>query len=116
MGAPFVRCARTCRTTAVLALLAAIGSACGGGGGGHGGPPYRVTGTVFAAAGSAVDSDTNDRNAPFARNDSAAKAQEIGNPVAVGGYLNVPSAGPSGGTTSVTGDLADWYRVSIASG
>ncbi len=120
MRAPFRRSdALNFRPIAVFAAaLAAIGTACGGGGGGggHGGPPYAVTGTILAAAGSAVDSDTNDGDAPFVRNNSAGQAQEIGNPVTLGGYLNRPGAGPSGGPTSTSGDLSDWYRVSIASG
>ena len=97
-----------------------IGSACGGGGGSDdGGPPYAVSGTMFAAAGSAIDSDTNDPAALFTRNDSAGQAQAIGNPVTLGGHLNEPGAGPAGappGRTTAAGDLEDWFRVSIASG
>ena len=87
MRAPFARCAaRMSRSTAALAAAATL--ACGGGGGhSHGGPPYTVAGTMIAAAGSAIDADTNDRNAFFAHNDSAAQAQVIGNPVTLGGHL-----------------------------
>jgi serine protease len=76
-----------------------------------------VAGTVSAAAGSEVDSDTNDPRAPFASNDSAGEAQPIGNPVTLGGHLNEPGAGPPGapaGPTTAAGDLADWFRVSLA--
>ncbi|TMA30934.1 MAG: peptidase S8, partial [Deltaproteobacteria bacterium] len=104
------------RTALLVAALAAIAFACGGGGGGdHGGPPWTVSGTMYAAAGSAIDADTNDRLALFAHNDSPAQAQSIGNPVTVGGHLNRPGAGPSG-RTSAAGDLQDWFRVSIARG
>src|SRR5262249_51787609 len=76
---------------------------------------HTVSGTMVAAAGSAIDSDTNDRSASFfARNDSAAQAQSIGNPVTLGGHLNMPGAGPLTGRTATLGDVADWYRVTLA--
>ena len=108
--------ARVGRSIAILAVVCA--AACGGGGGGDDDPPYHVAGTMTAAAGSAVDSDTDDLNAPFARNDSAAQAQEIGNPVSLGGHLNRPFAQPPDapglGRTTSSGDLSDWFRVSVA--
>ena len=116
--APFARsAARTWRSIAVLAAV--LAAACGGGGGGGSGPPYHVSGTISAAAGSAIDSDVDDPNAAFAHNDSAGQAQEIGNPVSLGGHVNRPSAHPSGsppGQTTASGDLVDWFRVSIARG
>src|SRR3989442_10745295 len=108
--------ARTLRSIAVLAVGVAITVPACGGGGHHGGPPFTLAGTMVATAGSAIDSDTNDRNAPFARNDSAAQAQAIGNPVTLGGHLNRPGFGPPGATpgqTTFSGDMADWFRVSI---
>jgi serine protease len=110
--------ARTQCSIGVLLAVAASALACGGGGGSdHDGPPYSVTGTIYAAAGSAIDSDTNDTSAAFASNDTADTAQAIGNPVALGGHLNRPGAGPPGvaaGRTTAAGDLADWFRVSLA--
>jgi hypothetical protein len=98
MRPPFARsAARTQRAIAVLA--AALAAACGGGGGGNG-PPYHVSGTMTSAAGSAVDSDTADAKAPFARNDSAGEAQAIGNPVSLGGHANRAGVGPCGGPTT----------------
>jgi serine protease len=111
-----VRTARRHLSIAALAAVAAV-AACGGSGGSHGGPPFTVSGTISAAAGSAADSDTNDDLAPFASNDTAAEAQAIGNPVTLGGHLNEPGAGPAGGPagrTTADGDLADWFRVSLA--
>ncbi len=119
------------RSAAALAAIAlAVGAACSSGGGGDGnqpvlfeGPPWDVSGSMIAAASSAIDSDTNDFFAPFASNDSAASAQEIPNPVSLGGHVNVPGAkptdSPSGGPppdgrTTGPGDVADWFRLSIA--
>ena len=117
MRAPFARgSARVRRSVAILAAVCAV--ACGGDSA-HDDGPFRLAGTMTAAAGSAVDSDTNDPNAPFARNDSAAQAQEIGNPVSLGGHVNRPGAlppGASSGATTTSGDLQDWFRVSIAAG
>jgi serine protease len=117
---------------ALAAAALAIGAACGGGGGSSSGaavfeegPPFSVSGAMVAVSGSAIDSDTNDLLAPFASNDSGAQAQEIPNPVSLGGHVNLPGAKPidspdggppPDGRTTVSGDLADWYRVSIAMG
>jgi serine protease len=119
MRAPFAQgAARVRRSIAILAAACAV--ACGGGGSSEDDDgPFRVAGTMTAAAGSAIDSDTDDLNAAFAPNDSAAQAQEIGNPVSLGGHVNRPGAQPPGastGRTSFSGDLADWFRVSIAAG
>src|SRR5688572_21143432 len=119
MRAPFAhRAARVRRSIAIFAAACAV--ACSGGGSSEDDDgPFRVAGTMTAAAGSAIDSDTDDLNAAFAPNDSAAQAQEIGNPVSLGGHVNRPDAQPPGastGRTSFAGDLADWFRVSIAAG
>ena len=109
---------------ALAALVLAIGAGCGGRDEEdddlvdptlEGVSSFGVSGTITAASGTAVDSDTNDILAPFASNDSAALAQEIPNPVTLGGLANAAGAGFSG-QTSATGDLSDWYRVSIAAG
>src|SRR5688572_3977235 len=118
MRAPFARGAiRVRRSVAILAAVCV--AACGGDSAHDDDGPFRVAGTMSAAAGSATDSDTNDPNAPFARNDSAAQAQEIGIPVSLGGHVNCPGALPpcaSSGATTSSGDLQDWFRVSIAAG
>jgi serine protease len=103
------------RSIAAFTAVAAIAAGCGGGG--HHDGQREVAGTISAAAGSAIDSDTNDPRARFQRNDRAADAQEIGNPVMLGGHLNQPGAGPSdppAGRTTLAGDLRDWFRVSLA--
>jgi serine protease len=92
---------------------------CGGGGGGHGGnnnpppaPTYTLSGTVQADIGSALDSDVNDPNAPYQSNDTAELAQVIPNPVILGGYANLPGAGPPGRSHD-SGDEYDWYKVTL---
>lgn len=102
----------------VLATVA-LALACGGGGGGgsNDGPPYQLKGRMPAAGGTAVDSDTNDPSASLQANDSLAQAQEIPNPVTLGGHVNVAGAKPAGapdGATTVAGDPEDWFRVALA--
>jgi serine protease len=121
LGAPFARGAvRTSFSIAALAAVGVLATACGSSDGDHpGGPPYQVGGTVYATADSAVDSDVNDFHSPFAPNDSAAQAQTIRNPVTLGGHVNQPGKGAAGsesGRTFASGDLQDWFRVSIAAG
>ena len=108
---------------ALLGWLALTALACGGGGGGGGGapagPPFVVAGSIPAAVSTQVDSDTNDPSAPFVANDAAVDAQEISNPVTLGGHVNVAGAKPAGapnGATTTLGDPADWFRVSLAAG
>jgi serine protease len=74
-----------------------------------------VSGTIPVAAGNAADSDVNDPASPFASNDTIASAQEISNPVTLGGYANAPGAGPAG-RSQVSGDALDYFRVSLADG
>ena len=110
--------------TQTLALgagwLGALALACSPSGGSGGSkPPFRVSGTASVAANTTADGDTNDPFAPFAANDSAPSAQELPNPVIVGGHVNVVGAFPPGGSpgrTTAAGDPEDWYRVSIAAG
>jgi|GEM_PF-2016225 len=75
----------------------------------------RIAGTVTGYALSAVDSDVNDPNAPFAANDSVATAQAVTVPFTLGGYLNAPGAGPDGRSKDA-GDVIDVYRVSATAG
>ena len=83
-------------------------------------PPYDVSGTIVAAAGSAIDSDTNDPSAPFTpqrlrgarRRRSAIRSRSADT-------LNEPGAGPPArrpGARPRRATSQDWFRVSIASG
>ena len=44
-----------------------------------------------------MDSDVNDTNEVYLSNDTIAEAQEVLNPVTIGGYVNVAGAGETGG-------------------
>jgi serine protease len=74
-----------------------------------------VSGTVIPAGGTAVDSDVNDPFAPYAPNDDPVQAQFIPNPVTLGGYANVPGAGPDG-RSFADGDEFDVFRVGLFAG
>lgn len=76
---------------------------------------FNLSGTIAAAAGTAVDGDVNDQNVIPAPNNIPALAQVIPNPVTVGGYVNVPLAGEPGPSFS-PGDTSDYYRVSLIAG
>lgn len=76
---------------------------------------FRINGTAKAPTNTAVDNDLNDVNAPFASNNSFAEAQPIPSPLTLGGYVNVPGAGPRG-RSFANGDENDFYAVSLAGG
>src|SRR5687767_14741921 len=61
------------------------------------------------------DSDVNDPFAPFAPNDTDLQAQLMPNPVVIGGYVNIPNAGPDG-RSFASGDAEDWYRMDLVAG
>lgn len=76
---------------------------------------FRVTGTIRAASGSAVDGDVNDPAAPRVPNDTPETAQQIASPIVVGGYAAVAGAGPDGALRA-GGDPSDFYRVQLRAG
>lgn len=97
-------------------LLTILGK--GGGGGGSSPPPssgFSVSGTIATPSGTAVDSDVNDPEVSSVSNDTQATAQQIENPVLLGGYVNVAGAGPDG-NSKIAGDLADVFRTTLAAG
>ncbi len=100
----------------VIFALAATQSGCGGGG--TPAPPvktYTISGTISAAAYTAMDSDVNDLAAPYAPNDDIDHAQPVGNPVAIGGYVNQPRNGRPGRSWR-NGDVSDFYKITLAAG
>lgn len=100
------------------AVLITASAGCGGGGDSVSPPPaatYTLAGTISAPAGVAVDSDVNDPNEPHAANDPIDTPQDIANPVSLGGYVNVPYAGPAGRSYAI-GDRDDYFRVTLNSG
>jgi serine protease len=69
-----------------------------------GGGTVTLSGTVHAAAGQLVDSDTADVNAPHTANDTPATAQAVPSAVTVGGHASLDT------------DKVDAYRGSFAAG
>ena len=100
--------------TYFLSLLLA---ACGGGG--TAAPasiaPASVSGLVLAATNSAIDTDINSFDAPFAENDSFASALLITNLITLGGYLNQANQG-STGRSFASGDTQDFFEVDLQAG
>ena len=103
--------------------LSVLISACGGSGGGApvtnpppvSPPTSTVSGTITVAPGAVVDSDVNDPVPVRISNDSVATAQPLPNPVTLGGYLNKPGTGYSGGSFT-SGDTADFYSIGLVAG
>ena len=75
---------------------------------------FSLSGTIDILPSSAIDSDTNDRFTTAVANDGFAQAQDIANPVAVGGYANQPNTGPGNGNLSITGDPGDFFRITLS--
>ncbi len=74
---------------------------------------FSVSGTIQILASSAIDSDTDDRFTTVVANNTFAQAQNIANPVALGGYANLPNTGSSNGNLRASGDPGDFYRLSL---
>jgi serine protease len=74
-----------------------------------------VAGNLLVSTISRSDGDVNDPFAPFAPNDNDEQAQVMPNPVVIGGYVNVPGAGPDGRSSDV-GDELDFYRMDLVAG
>ncbi len=112
-------------------LLSLALTACGGGGGGGGSdnntteppppppPPtpqtFSIAGTITAAGGHAVDSDTNDPARTAVGNNFIDTAQPINNPVTLGGYVNQPGTGKPGRSMEA-GDIDDYFLVDLLAG
>jgi len=77
---------------------------------------YSISGTITAAAGSTVDLDTNDPLAPFAGNDAPSAAQQLANPVVLGGYASAVATGVAGDRFASVPDLQDWFRITLTAG
>ena len=109
-------------TLALALVFAGCGS--GGGGGSSGqekpGPEpslltYTLSGIIQAPDNALIDSDVNDPLATYAPNDTFIDAQELPNPVIVGGYVNLAGTGPSG-RSQISGDGSDFFHVSLTAG
>ncbi len=99
-----------------MSTLADIGDDNTGGdtGGNTGGNNNAVilSGSITIAAGSGIDHDVNDPNAPYQSNDSLSEAQTISNPTTLGGYVNQPGFGRAG-RSFTTGDADDYFVVQL---
>jgi serine protease len=104
--------------------LALVFAGCGSGGGGNDqekpGPEpspltFTLSGIIQAPDNALIDSDVNDPLATYAPNDNFIDAQELPNPVLLGGYVNLPGTGPSG-RSEISGDGSDFFRVSLIAG
>jgi serine protease len=62
-----------------------------------------------------TDSDTNDPSLPAVHNNTLATAQNLPNPVTVGGYVAQPLAGPTG-QLFTQGDVDDLFQVDLLAG
>ncbi len=82
---------------------------------------FSIRGHVLVSENTAKDSDVNDPNAVYVSNDSLNTAQNIPNPVILGGYANQPNAGPlcgvgtnvACGRSHFSGDVSDFYFVDL---
>lgn len=77
---------------------------------------YQVSGQVRVVSNIAHDNDVNDSNAPtLTNNNSINSAQQIPNPVMLGGYVNRPNTGEAGKSQRF-GDINDFYRADLIAG
>ncbi|WP_221793535.1 S8 family serine peptidase [Oceanobacter mangrovi] len=83
---------------------------------------YILSGTISAANGIVVDSDTNDIEAEYSTNDSIADAQEVANLVTIQGFVNAtPTRGIVSGVPSLerfadSADRNDYYYAWLQGG
>ena len=117
----------------MLVFVGFLLMACGGGGGGGssnvaGSVPdagtFTVSGEITFAANTAIDSDVNDPEAPYASNDLFDPAtglidldlvQRVSRLVTVGGYVNQPGQGADGRSFEA-GDVSDFFVADLTAG
>lgn len=73
---------------------------------------FSISGKIFMAENSAVDSDINNPQQISNSNNSIVDAQAIANPVTLGGYVNQPLQGKNG-SSFFTGDINDIFSVQL---
>jgi serine protease len=103
--------------------LALVFTGCGSGGGGsqeQSAPApspltFTLSGVIQAPDNALIDSDVNDPLATYAPNDNFIDAQDLPNPVILGGYVNLAGTGPFG-RSQINGDGSDFFRVSLIAG
>jgi serine protease len=75
---------------------------------------FSISGMITASANSAIDGDVNDSFAPYTSNDDSASAQQLPNPVTLGGFASAVGSGGDGDRFAAIGDKVDWYIVTLA--
>ena len=98
----------------LLLLLSLTLAACGGGGGGT--SVITLSGTISMAAGTVTDSDVNDPAVRYVSNDTISNAQQVPNPVVIGGFASAVGSGEPGSTFEFTGDKSDYYAITLTAG
>ena len=76
---------------------------------------FSISGSIYTSSNTAVDSDVNDPLATYISNDTFADAQDIINPVTLGGYVNVAGYGEAGRSFD-SGDQIDCFKVTLSAG
>lgn len=98
-------------------LLTALLAACGGGGGDE--PPasqgVTLSGRLSVPVYVMTDSDINDVQSGYIRNNPYSSAQSAPNPVSIGGYVSVAGSGAPGNAYA-GGDPDDFFAVTLAAG
>ncbi|MCU7916802.1 MAG: S8 family peptidase [Candidatus Thiodiazotropha sp. (ex Epidulcina cf. delphinae)] len=102
-------------------LVALVIAACGGGGGGgdddDGGTQTQVTvsGRLIVPSFVVTDSDVNDIETVSSPNHPRTAAQQVPNPVNIGGYVNLAGSGDAGNSFSA-GDREDYFLIDMTAG
>jgi len=76
-------------------------------------PTYTLTGRVVSAAGSDIDGDVNDPDAPYVVNDSFASAQPLRTPLILGGFASATGTGRLEDRFASSGDEYDVYVLDL---
>ncbi|MCU7854783.1 MAG: pre-peptidase C-terminal domain-containing protein, partial [Candidatus Thiodiazotropha sp. (ex Lucinoma borealis)] len=101
-------------------VVASIVGACGGGGGSSSNDVDSnqrvvISGNLIVPAFVVTDSDVNDIETTPIPNQPRTAAQQVPNPVNIGGYVNIPRSGSSG-NSSLSGDVEDYYLIDMNAG
>ncbi|MEZ5557929.1 MAG: S8 family serine peptidase [Pseudomonadales bacterium] len=75
-----------------------------------------LSGVIGITPDSRSDSDLNDRLSAPVANDEFGSAQALPNPVRLGGFVNQPATGSANGNFYASGDVDDYFRVSLGAG
>ncbi|HEY5602724.1 MAG TPA: S8 family peptidase [Gammaproteobacteria bacterium] len=72
-----------------------------------------ISGAISVNRDSQTDSDVNDPFAPYLSNDSIPQAQQLKNPVTLGGFVAVPGSVPFGRLANGGSDVQDYYQIAL---